>query len=85
MYRDVGSSAHMFFSLFLKYIQSYMVKIMVFRRLCKAEAKTTFQILSVRYISTSCVCVFIFLNTLSFLLIEGQDVGAFSFVLNIQI
>lgn len=58
MYRDIGSSAHMFFSLFLKYIQSYMVKIMVFRRLCKAEAKTTFRILSVCVRVRVCVHIF---------------------------
>lgn len=67
------------FPLLLKYILLNTVKIIVFRQLCKAKAKTPFQILSVGYISTLCVRVHIFKQAVIFT--EGRS---FSFSLNIQ-
>lgn len=55
-------------------LRSNVVKIMVFRQLLKARENYILDFCSEIYI---CVCVFICLNMLSFLLIEGKGIGTF--------
>ena len=61
---------------------------MSFGQLCKTKANHISDSGTRIYISNICACtgvrVFIYLNMLSFLLIEGKGIGTFSFVLNMQ-